>query len=240
MYKIPCSLSSKLYDIGASVLYIMNSEDRPAAYAKCAGDGLGLMNVVHPINRRAPFKGRAQRVLAALVGALAATLCRLPVGVAADEIPEFAVKAAYIYKFGTFIEWPENTFADAASPATLCIVGNDPFGTTIDKAGDDQRLGTHPIVLRRMKTIERDSGCQILYVDSSDARRAAQSLEAVKGESILTITDGAQSADATGIINFVIADKRVRFEIDDQAAAVNQLTISSKLLGLAKSTKRRG
>ncbi len=166
-------------------------------------------------------------------------IVHFPAEATAEDVPEFAVKAAYIYKFGAFIEWPDKAFESTTSPATLCIVGNDPFGTTIDKAGDDQRLGTHSIVIRRLKIVERDSGCQILYVDSTDTRRAAQSLEAVKGESILTITDGAQSAEATGIINFVIADKRVRFEIDDQAAAVNQLIISSKLLGLAKSTKRR-
>lgn len=196
------------------------------------------MNVVHPIGGNAVFKRTAKLLLTAAV--LAASICRFPAGATAEEIPEFAVKAAYIYKFGTFIEWPNNAFASTTSPATLCIVGNDPFGPTLDKVGDEQHLGTHAFVVRRMKTVTRESGCQILYIDGSDARRAAQLLETVKGESILTITDGAQSTDATGIINFIITDKRVRFEIDDQAAAVNKLVISSKLLGLAKSTKRRG
>lgn len=201
------------------------------------------MDVVHPTgtshdNGGTVLKRAARWFVTAAI--LAAVSCHVPARATAEEIPEFAVKAAYIYKFGTFIEWPHNAFASTTSPATLCIVGNDPFGPTLDKAGDEQRLGSHAFVVRRLKTVTRASGCQILYVDSSDARRAAQSLEIVKGESILTITDGAQSTDATGIINFIITEKRVRFEIDDQAAAANKLVISSKLLGLAKSTKRRG
>lgn len=205
---------------------------------KRPGDGPELMNIVHAMNSGTALKRHAMR-LAAVFAGMAVILGHLPASATAEEVPEFAVKAAYIYKFGPFIEWPEKTFASATSPATLCIVGNDPFGPALDKAGDEQRLGTHAIVIRRMKAIGRESGCQIVYIDGSDTQRAAQSLEAIKGEGILTITDGAQNPNATGIINFVIADKRVRFEIDDQAAAINQLIISSKLLGLAKTTKRR-
>jgi hypothetical protein len=201
--------------------------------------GYGRHMKVRPTYINVAAKQPVSQLAGLLAAALVVALPYLPASATAEEVPEFAVKAAYIYKFGTFIEWPESTFASSTSPATLCVVGDDPFGPTLDKAGDDQHLNGHAIVIKRLKTVGKDSGCQILFVDGSDARRAAQALEAVRGEGILTITDGAQSADATGIINFVIADKRVRFEIDDQAAAANQLTISSKLLGLAKSTKRR-
>jgi hypothetical protein len=159
---------------------------------------------------------------------------------AAEASLEYAVKAAYLYKFGAFVEWPSSAFESPTSPATLCVVGKDPFGSALDKAVDAQRIGDRPIVIRRLKTVAPDSGCQILFVEGSDKLEASQTLDAVRGGGVLTITDGARSPETTGIINFVITDNRVRFEIDDQAASANGLVISSKLLDLARSAKRRG
>jgi hypothetical protein len=184
---------------------------------------------------RAARRGRLLRVGLVVLSAY----CVAASARAAEPSLEFAVKAAYLYKFGAFIEWPNTAFESDNSPANLCVVGEDPFGPVLDKAVDEQRIGNRAIVVRRLKAVARDSGCQILFVDGSDAQRVSQTLEAVRGESVLTITDGAKKPEATGIINFVIADNKVRFEIDDQAASHNKLTISSKLLGLAKSTKRR-
>lgn len=151
---------------------------------------------------------------------------------------EYSVKAAFIYRFGGFVEWPQAAFASDESPTTLCIVGNDPFGGVLDKVVDGQRIGAHPVVVKRMMDIAPKSGCQIMYVSGGEDA-ISKALEAVRGENVLTITDGAQTPATTGIINFVIADNRVRFEIDDQAASVNGMTISSKLLDLARTAKRR-
>ena len=153
---------------------------------------------------------------------------------------EYSVKAAYLYKFGGFVEWPQTAFAAPDSPTNLCILGSDPFGALLDKVVDGQHIGDHPIVVKRLEKVEHQSGCQILFVGGADDKKTSQALEAVRGESVLTITDGARTPQATGIINFVIADNRVRFEIDDQAAAANGVVISSKLLDLARSAKRRG
>ncbi len=154
--------------------------------------------------------------------------------------PEFSVKAAYLYKFGGFVEWPETVFASAASPTKLCLLGDDPFGQILDKVVDGQRIADHPVVVERLKAVMPKSGCQILYISDRDDHKISAALEAVRGENVLTITDGARTPQTTGIINFVIAENRVRFEIDDQAASVNGVTISSKLLDLARSAKRRG
>lgn len=155
-----------------------------------------------------------------------------------DASVEYAVKAAYLYKFGEFVEWPAASFENETSPATLCIVGADPFGPTLDKAVAGQRIANRAIAVKRLKEAEAHSGCQVMYVGGKDPGALSKAIDTVRGENILTITDGA--AAPRGIINFVLANNRVRFEIDDGAAAANGLVISSKLLALASTVKPKG
>ena len=171
-----------------------------------------------------------------------ATLVIASGGAAAAPEPsvEYAVKAAYLYKFGEFVEWPSSAFESESSPATLCVVGDDPFGPVLDKAVAGQRISDREITVRRLEDAKAHSGCQVMFVGGNDPEKLAKTIDAVKGEGVLTITDGATGPSAIGIINFVIANNRVRFEIDDGAAATNGLVISSKLLGLASSVKPRG
>lgn len=149
----------------------------------------------------------------------------------ADSL-EYAVKAAYLYKFAGYVEWPATAFASANSPVTVCIAGDDPFGATLDTAVRGQRIADRQVVVRRLKSIERDSGCQILFVGGADPQRA-QMLAVVRGSSVLTVTDSREPGATVGIINFVIRDNRVRFNIDEEGAAQSGLSISSKLLKLA-------
>jgi len=148
---------------------------------------------------------------------------------------EYAVKAAYLYKFGNFVEWPAAAFENASSVVNLCVVGEDPFGDILDKVVQGQTIGDRPIRVRRLKTVTRDSGCHILYVGGADTERIAQTLEAVRGANVLTVTDAADTGRSESVIDFVIKDDHVRFNIDAHAASLNGLTISSKLLGLALS-----
>jgi hypothetical protein len=163
----------------------------------------------------------------------------LVAGAAAATSLEYTVKATYLYKFGGFVEWPQTVFSAPDSPTYLCLVGEDPFGAALDQAVEGQRIGEHPIVVKRLTDLDERSDCQIMYIGGSDQQKLSEALSLVRGENILTITDGASEPQSRGIINFVIADKRVRFEIDDQAASVNGVVISSKLLDLARSAKRR-
>jgi hypothetical protein len=153
---------------------------------------------------------------------------------------EHAVKATFIYKFGSFVEWPATSFESPTSSATLCVVGEDQVGQALDKAVAGQKIGERNIVIRRLPETAGDGGCQILYVADSDPQKAARALSSVRGAGVLTVTDAARNADTTGMINFVVADNRVRFEIDVEAAAQSGLVISSKLLGLAKAVKGKG
>lgn len=160
---------------------------------------------------------------------------------AAAEIAsvEFGFKATYLSKFGLYVEWPRTAFPSPDSAVNLCVVGDDPFGSMLDKAVSGQSIGTRAIVIRRLKTVGRDSGCHILYISDSETPRRGQIIEAVHGSGVLTVTDASRADTAAGIITFVIRDNRVRFDIDEEAAARNGITISSRLLSLALHVKPR-
>lgn len=162
---------------------------------------------------------------------LAITLA--PVAIFAAEPVEYAVKAAYLTKFGIYIEWPDAPSPDSA--LNLCVVGEDPFGRALDSAAANQQPVTRPIAVRRMKTATRESGCHILYIGGSDPA-AAQVIDSLRGSPVLTVSD---ARDSGAVINFVIQDNRVRFEIDEAAAVQNKLALSSKLLSLAVNVKPR-
>ncbi|MEN3974906.1 YfiR family protein [Emcibacter sp. SYSU 3D8] len=157
---------------------------------------------------------------------------------AADNPVEAAVKAAYLYKFGAFVRWPDSAFESPSAAVNVCIAGTDPFGDKLDKAVSGQRIGDRPIVVRRLKTVDPGSGCQILYVGGPDDKEVAAALSAVRGAAVLTVTDDGRGG-AAGILQFVIKDNRVRFSIDDQKAAEHGLELSSRLLQLAVSVKPR-
>lgn len=156
----------------------------------------------------------------------------------ADSL-EYTVKAAYLTKFGIYVEWPGTAFASPTAPLNVCVVGDDPFGALLDTAADAQRVDGHPIAVRRLKTVTRETGCHVLYIAASEAPRLAQIVDALRGSAVLTVSDARNGANATPVISFVVKDNRVRFNVDEEAAAQNGLSISSKLLGLALTVKPR-
>jgi hypothetical protein len=150
---------------------------------------------------------------------------------------EYGIKAAYLSKFAAFVEWPDKTFAAADSPINVCVAGADPFGSTLEQVAAGQRVGGHPIEIRRLSAIAAGSGCQIAFLGGSGEQSVAQAIAAVHGEAILTVTDAAADPHDRGIVSFVIVNDRVRFEIDNAAAEQNHVVISSKLLSLAVAVK---
>jgi hypothetical protein len=146
---------------------------------------------------------------------------------------EYAVKATYLRKFAPFIEWPSPAAEFPGGAFTVCVAGADPLGAVLDRAVNGQEVAGRPIAVRRLATVTGNPGCAVLYATGSEAEPVAAILAAVRGAPVLTVTDGATDPAAKGIINFVIQDDRVRFEIDNSAAVADGLTISSKLLSLA-------
>lgn len=155
------------------------------------------------------------------------------IGQAAEEASiEYAVKGAFLYKFGAFVSWPDTAFASDESPLNLCVVGPDPFGGALDEAVSGQKIADRDVQVLRLHPGDPETDCHILYIGAVGPDEAATVLEAVAGSPVLTATDN-RDPDAAGIVNFVIHDNRVRFQIDHQRAVRNGLTISSRLLALA-------
>jgi hypothetical protein len=164
----------------------------------------------------------------------AAALLLFAVGrAAAADTLEYPIKATYLYKFVPFVQWPEAAFPSADSPINICISGQDPFGPMLDEAAAGQRVGARPIAIRHIAAVDANSGCQVVYIGGSQNQSIAQGLQALQGQPVLTVTDNTGAPNDHGIVSFVVIDNRVRFEIDERAAAQNHLTISSKLLSLA-------
>lgn len=143
---------------------------------------------------------------------------------------ELAVKATYLYKIAAFITWPPT--APLPPSFNICILGNDPFGPVLDQAIQGQTVDGRPVAAIRLRALPDPMACQMIYISDLRVQPAAV-LAALRGKPVVTVTDGATDPSARGIINFIIADNRVRFEIDNGAAMQSHLTISSKLLSLA-------
>lgn len=177
---------------------------------------------------------RFARTLRGLVFGLRACIPMLActVAFAQGTSVEYAVKATYLYKLAPFVEWPAGTFDSPNDPFILCVVGHDPVAALVDPAVQGQQLAGHMIDVLHLAEVRHDARCHILYV-ATHGPAAVAALDAVRGLPVLTVTDAAQDPRARGIVNFIVQDNRVRFEIDSRAATENHLVISSKLLNLA-------
>ncbi len=158
-----------------------------------------------------------------------------------SDIPlEYAVKATYLYKLAPFIDWPPGAFASADAPFAICVVGDDPFDDFLAHAIAGRAFGMHPFVVHRLDALTGDADCRIAYIGRLHSQSVAQALASVQGTPVLTVTDSDTVADNGSIMQFVIKGGRVRFDIDNAAAARNHLSISSKLLNLAAVVKNNG
>ncbi len=147
---------------------------------------------------------------------------------------EHVVKAAFIYNFAKFVDWPNGALERPDSPIVIGIVGKDPFGQTIDRAIQGKSIGGRGLVVKRFAWDADLKGCQILFIGTSEKGKFGQLAGILKGAPVLTIGESPGFAGHFGIINFIMEDGRVRFEINADAAKRARLNVSSKLLSLAK------
>ena len=156
-----------------------------------------------------------------------------------QEVSEYQVKAAFLYNFAKFVEWPPDASRDLSDPLTICIVGRDPFGTVLDEAVQGKTISGHKLVIRRSKAGQSWKGCQIAFISSSEGKDLPSVLEGSKRSGVLTVGDTEGFAQRGGMINFVVEQERVHFEVNVEAAERAGLKISSKLLSLAKIVREQ-
>lgn len=147
---------------------------------------------------------------------------------------EYELKAAFLFNFAKFVDWPPNVFAGPESPFLVCVLGTDPFGITLDNALREKVIAEHPASVARVKRVADISGCQILFVAASESHLLPEVLAKLRGQSVLVIGETNDFASSGGVIQFTLEENRVRFFINTDAADRAGLKISSKLLALAK------
>ena len=147
---------------------------------------------------------------------------------------EYQLKAAFLYSFAKFVDWPPGSFASPQSPFAICILGLDPFGTAIDDTLRGKSIGEHPVTIERAKEPVEARHCQIIFVSSSEKLRLGEILMALRGANVLVVGESEDFADSGGTIQLMLEQNHIRFAINTDAAEGSGLRISSKLLALAK------
>ncbi|HEY1786595.1 MAG TPA: YfiR family protein [Verrucomicrobiae bacterium] len=148
---------------------------------------------------------------------------------------EYQVKAAFLYNFGKFVEWPTNDFASTNSPLVIGVYGENPFGNDLASVVQGRNIDGHPVVTRTV-SLNDLKGCQIVFIASSEQKNVGQILGALNGAGVLTVTENMSPFQSGVMINFILQDDRIRFEINNTAAEKVGLKLSSKLLMLATKT----
>jgi YfiR/HmsC-like len=165
---------------------------------------------------------------------------------------EYLIKAGFVYNFAKLTEWPAGSFAQPDSPIVIGILGTDPFGATIDHVVDNKQINGRGVVVKRLKWGDRLKErqyrlwlndllqCNILFVSSSEVSHLDELISIVQGIPILTVGDTPGFAMRGGVINLILDDNKVRFEVNVEAARRANLNISSRLLALAKIVPQDG
>ena len=172
---------------------------------------------------------RVLRVSFALA-ALFLLLLRAPGACAAARATsEYDLKAAFLFHFAHFVQWPADLLP-ASTPFTIGILGDDPFGKSLDEMVVNEMVDGHKLLVRRFQNVDQVDSCHILFIDPSESGRMDEILAQLKGRSILTVGETKDFALRSGVIGFVLSDKRLRLAVNLAAANAARLTISSKLL----------
>lgn len=179
-----------------------------------------------------------------LAGALLATALAVPAGPTAAlaqaglQASEYQVKAAFLCKFAGYVEWP--AAADRADgPFVIGVLGDDEVVQEVVRAASGLMVQGRPMTVRRLARNDGPAGVHILFIARSHAARQPELLAGARGHPTLTVTETDAAATAASIINFVLVDDKVRFDIALPLAEQGNLKISARLLGVARKVATR-
>jgi hypothetical protein len=153
------------------------------------------------------------------------------------EASEYAVKATYLYNFGRFAQWPPDAVAKSDS-FPICVLGEDPFGGTLDSILSGESIGGKPVIAKRVLRVQDAFECRVLYISGSEGAHLKEILAGLDKTNILTVSDLPQFSQRGGIIQFVTVGNKVRFEVNLSSAQSAGLTLSSDLLKVAVAVRK--
>jgi uncharacterized protein DUF4154 len=184
-----------------------------------------------------PIPARERRMqFAATVLAGLVSLTSVAIACAqANPSGEYQVKAAFLFHFAQFVDWPSEAFKDAATPLTYCTAPGDPFGGALDASLNGKVIDGRAVRVLHFRETQEIQGCQVLFMGIADKKFTSATLASLKGTPVLTVGESEHFVQEGGMIGFFLEDNKVRFEINLAAAEHAKLKISAGLLSLPKS-----
>lgn len=166
--------------------------------------------------------------------------CAMPNSMTAQTKPptEYQIKAAFLYNFAKFVDWPPAAFTDSKQ-LLICIYGPDPFGSVLDDALLGKSVGGRRVSLGRAMQFQGLGGCQVVFVSVAERESTTDLVNRMKGRAVLLVGESDDFAASGGTIQFTREDNHVHFVINPDAADRAGLKINSKLLALAKVVRDR-
>jgi hypothetical protein len=152
---------------------------------------------------------------------------------AQTQAPEPDIKAAYLYNFTKYVEWPSEG-GPGTGPFRLCVVSDEVTRRAIERTVDGETVNGRPLVLLAPQTPQHAQQCQILFVGRSERQQASRLLAAVRDQPVLTVGDSSRFTEEGGMIEFLLQDNRVRFDVNLARAQQSKLRVSSNLLRVAR------
>lgn len=189
---------------------------------------MDTLSVSRPARRR--LKALGWIALAGL-GMLGSAGSRAQAEAAAGE---HAVKAAFLYRFAGYVDWPASAFAGADTPLTIGVVGAEPLRTELQQAVRGRVVADRGVEVRKLAPGEPLARVHIVFLGRAEAARMGQLRPWLQEAPVLVVTEADGALAEGSMINFVVLDRRVRFEIALDAAERQGLRLSSRLLAVAQ------
>jgi YfiR/HmsC-like len=154
-----------------------------------------------------------------------------------EKPSEYQVKAAYLYNFGKFVQWPSKPMASSdadSGPFAICVIGKGPMGQALAAIVEGEKLDGKTVTARTLERMEEASSCRILYIAASEEPHVKRISAWMEGKPVLTVSDIPKFTQYGGMIEFVIEEDKVRFDVNRTASEKAGLTLSSQLLKVAR------
>ena len=185
------------------------------------------------------MRGPLNRCLAA-VGLGMAIGWATPTAPAAAAANEYSVKAAFLYQFAKYVEWPAAAFDPPAGVSHFCVFGDNPFGPVLAQTLAGKLVHERPVQVELIGRVGELQRCHLVFLPAAAAGSLPKVVAALGRRPVLLVGESAGFAERGGMINFIVEDGSVRFEINPRVASASGLRISSKLLELARIVDKDG
>jgi hypothetical protein len=172
-------------------------------------------------------------LLAAVALASASAHQATPASVAEEQIPEYVVKAGFLFNLAKYVAWPDPAFASTAAPIQIGIVGEDPFGGALERTLAEKNVHNRSFQIRHFRELADIHSVHILFVPRSESARVAQILSLVEKMPVLTVGEQAAFAAGGGMVAIVIEGQKPSLHINRGAVERQHLAVDSKLLRVA-------